>query len=301
MEREKEIKQKHSQVWQNPKKGQEGKMKFSGISDEAGQAIEAQIKAHKELGWEYMELRNIDGENLTMVSDTKSDEIYGKVTESGLKVSCFSSAIANWATEISGDFKKDVDELKRAIPRMHRFQTKYIRVMSWPNNKENPLTDEGWKSEAIRRMKELSKMAEDAGIILAHENCNGWGGLGAENMIRLYEGVNSPAFKLLYDTGNVVAHKTGDPWKFYLRLKPLIEYVHIKDYRSGGEKATYPGEGDAKVKDVLADLKKSGYDGFVSIEPHLASIVHEGKVGDPETTYRTYISYGQKLMEIAGR
>jgi len=39
-------------------------MKFSGISDEAGQSIEMQIKAHKELGWEYMELRNVDGENL---------------------------------------------------------------------------------------------------------------------------------------------------------------------------------------------------------------------------------------------
>ncbi len=274
-------------------------MKFSGISDEAGQAIEMQIKAHKQLGWEYMELRNIDGENLTMIPDEKFDEVYSKVTEAGLKVSCFSSAIANWATEISGDFKKDIEELKRAIPRMHRFKTKYIRVMSWPNNKENPLTDEEWKKEAIRRMKELAKMAEDAGIILAHENCSGWGGESSDNMVRLYEGVNSPAFRLLYDTGNVIAHKTETPWEFYLKIKPFIEYVHIKDYRFEGEKATYPGEGAAKVKEIIKDLKKSGYDGFVSIEPHLASVVHEGKVGDKEIAYRTYITYGQKLMELA--
>ncbi len=44
-------------------------MFFSGISDEAGQAIDTQIKAHRELGWEYLELRLIDGTNLTELSD----------------------------------------------------------------------------------------------------------------------------------------------------------------------------------------------------------------------------------------
>jgi len=277
-------------------------MKFSGISDEAGQAIETQIKAHKELGWKYMEIRNVDGENLTMVSDAKFDEIYDRVAASGLKVSCFSSAIANWATEISGDFKKDVDELKRAIPRMHRLKTKYIRVMSWPNNKENPLSEAEWGKEAVKRMKELAKMAEDGGIILAHENCSGWGGLSGDHMLKLYEGVNSPSFKLLYDTGNVIAHDYGDTWTFYSKVRHLIEYVHIKDYRLGTKplRATYPAEGDGKVKEVLQDLKKAGYDGFVSIEPHLASVVHEGKVGDKDLTYKTYITYGQKLMQVAG-
>ena len=277
-------------------------MKFSGISDEAGQAIEVQIKAHKELGWEYMEIRNVDGENLTMVSDTKFDEVYNKIAESGLKVSCFSSAIANWATEISGDFNKDVEELKRAIPRMHRMKTRYIRVMSWPNNKENPLPEPEWRKEAIRRMRELARIAEDSGIILVHENCSGWGGLSGDNMLNLYEGVNSPAFKLLYDTGNPVVDNCGDPWIFYSKIKHLIEYVHIKDYKSGTNppRATYPGEGDAKVKEILQDLKKTGYDGFVSQEPHLASVVHEGKVGDKNLTYQTYITYGKKLMQIAG-
>jgi len=113
-------------------------MKFTGISDEAGQEIETQIRAHKELGWQYLELRNVDGENLTMMGDAKFEYVYKKVNESGLSVACFSSYIANWATRISGDFKKDIDELKRAIPRMKRFNTKFIRVMSWPNDEENP-------------------------------------------------------------------------------------------------------------------------------------------------------------------
>ncbi|MCM8786204.1 MAG: sugar phosphate isomerase/epimerase [Candidatus Omnitrophica bacterium] len=275
-------------------------MIFTGISDEAGQAIETQIKAHKELGWEYMELRNVDKENLTMMSDEKFEEVYKKVTEAGMKVSCFSSCIANWATKISDDFKKDYDELKRAIPRMKKFNTKYIRVMSWPNDKDNPWDEERWAKEVIRRMKELVKMAEDNGIVIVHENCSGWGGESPENMVRLVEEMNSPNFKLMYDTGNVVAHnKNVNPWDFYIKVRPYIEYVHIKDYNKEG-RATFPGEGNAMVKEILLDLKKSGYKGFVSIEPHLASVVHEGKVGDPEITYKTYITYGRKLMALLG-
>jgi len=275
-------------------------MKFSGISDEAGQRIEMQIKAHKELGWEYMELRNVDGENLTMMSDEKFEEVYRRVSENGLKVSCFSSCIANWATRISGDFQKDVDELKRAIPRMKKFNTKFIRVMSWPNDNENPWPEGKWAEEVIKRMKELAKIAEDGGVILAHENCSGWGGLSPENSLRLLEEVNSSAFVLLFDTGNVVAHTDIDTWDFYIKIKPYIKYVHVKDYKADKSGATFPGEGASKVKEILTDLKNSGYDGFVSIEPHVASVVHEGKVGNTEITYRTYIEYGKKLMALLG-
>ncbi|MGI6595767.1 MAG: sugar phosphate isomerase/epimerase [Elusimicrobia bacterium] len=275
-------------------------MIFSGISDEAGQVIEKQIQAHKELGWEYLELRNIDGGAITLISDEQFNEVFKKVTASGLKISCFASSIGNWATEISGNFQKDVDELKMAIPRMHKFNTKYIRVMSWPNNKQNPLTDNEWGKEAIKRMRELVKIAEDGKIILAHENCSGWGE-PANNMLTLAKEMNSPAFKLLFDTGNVMAYNSGDPMEFYLKIKQYIGYIHIKDYTfltDGSLKATYPGEGKAKVREILKDVKNSGYDGFISIEPHLASVVHEGKVGDPEVTYKTYITYGTKLANI---
>lgn len=273
-------------------------MKWTGISDEAGQSIEIQIKAHKELGWEYMELRGVDGENITMMSDEKFERIYEKIVESKMKISCFASCIANWATKISGDFKKDYDELLRAIPRMKKLNTKYIRVMSWPNDSENPWKEEKWAKEVIRRMKELVKIAETNDIIIVHENCSGWAGKSPENSLRLVEEINSQNLKLLYDTGNVLHYNKGvDPLEFYNFIKPYIEYVHIKDYDEN-EKACYPGDGKARVKEILTELKNSGYNGFVSIEPHLASIVHEGKVGDPEITYTTYITYGKKLMAL---
>ena len=38
-------------------------MFFSGIADEAGKDINMQIKAHKELGWSFIEMRNVGDKN----------------------------------------------------------------------------------------------------------------------------------------------------------------------------------------------------------------------------------------------
>ena len=172
-------------------------MFFSGISDEAGQGIDNQIKAHRELGWTHLELRMIDGQNLTMLPDAAFDAVFEKVTAAGMNVSCFASAIANWARPITCDPNIDIEDLKRAIPRMHRFGTPFIRVMSYPNDKDHPLPEPEWRREAIRRMKTLAKIAEDGGVTLAHENCSGWGGLSAENSNILLGEVNSPALKVV--------------------------------------------------------------------------------------------------------
>ena len=62
------------------------------------------------------------------------------------------------------------------------------------------------QDEAVKRIKVIAKMAEDSGITIVHENCSSWGGLSLEHKLRLIEGVNSPALKLVYDTGNPVLH-----------------------------------------------------------------------------------------------
>lgn len=276
-------------------------MRCSGISDEAGDSVEVQIKAHQEIGWEYMELRLVDGENVALVPEAKFEEVYAAVTEAGMKVSCFAGTIGNWSKKISGDFRPDVDELKQAIPRMQRCGTRYMRIMTWPNDPDAPWPEDEWKRESLRRVKELAKMAEDGDIVLAIENCRGWAGLTPENALQFIDEVGSPALKWLYDTGNVVGHGQ-DPWDFYSKIKPQIAYVHIKDSgREGPDgpmRTVYCGEGEAMVREVIEDLLVTGYEGFVSIEPHLAAVVHTGESSDPETMYSTYVEYGRRLNEI---
>ena len=275
-------------------------MYFSGISDEAGKTIDRQIAAHRELGWSYLELRTVEGVNLTQLPDEAFDRVYAAVTEAGMQVSCFASAIANWARPITCDPDIDRQDLARAIPRMHRFRTQFIRVMSYPNDPQHPVPEDAWRREAIARMRELARMAEDGGVILLHENCSGWGGLSAENSNILLGEVNSPALKVVFDTGNPVTYGQN-AWEYYLAVRRDIAYVHIKDARKvdGVDHYTMCGDGDGYVREILADLKQSGYDGGLSIEPHLTTVIHTGQTcDDADALYGSYVAYGRRLIDL---
>jgi sugar phosphate isomerase/epimerase len=276
-------------------------MFYSGISDEAGKPIDVQIKAHRELGWKHIELRNVLTQAFTDVSDAEFDAISGKLADAGLQVSCFASPIANWACKITDDFQRDVDILKRSIPRMKKLNTPFIRIMSYENN---GLTEDDWRKEAVRRVKELSKMAEDGGVTLVLENCGGWASAKAENFSRFYELVNSPALKAVYDTGNPASHGHTNTWDWYLAAKPHIAYVHIKCHtgpRSAEDKGehVWPEEGASLIAKTMKDLIASGYDGGFSIEPHLKVVYHEAnQISDEDAAYRTYVEYGRRMVKM---
>jgi sugar phosphate isomerase/epimerase len=272
-------------------------MYWSGIADEAGKPLDIQIRAHKELGWDHIELRQVDDlSGVAYADDGQFKVIHEKLNNAGMQVSCFAGAIANWARDITGPFEKDIDELQRSIPKMQAMGTKFIRVMSWVN--ENGLSDADWRNEVIRRYRELAKMAEDGGVVMVHENCHGWAAAPAENANILLGEVDSPALKMVFDTGN----STGPDYTSYDYYKKLnrehIAYVHIKDSFREKAGSTWPGEGESQVAEILSDLFATGYDGGISIEPHVAAVVHTGAASDPKVMYESYVKYGQMTMEL---
>jgi sugar phosphate isomerase/epimerase len=274
-------------------------MKFAGFADEASLDIEGQISVTKELGWQGIEIRRV-GEKVHFddVDDDEFKRIKEKLDEGGIYIPCYGSQIANWARPVTGDFDLDVQELKRIMPRMQQTKTPYVRIMSYPNK---GLEEGEWKKEVLRRIKELSKMAEDGGVVLVHENCDGWANLGPEQTLEMLSVVNSPALKLVFDTGNPVVHNQ-DAFEFYQKVKDHVVHMHIKDYvkESGDkEKAVYPGEGQGQVQKIVQDLIKSGYDGWYSMEPHMASVIHAGQESDnADAARQIYLQYAKTFEKI---
>jgi len=271
-------------------------MFLTGIADEAGASIERQIEAHRKLDWRYIEIRDVDGKNLIDVDEAKFNQTMEKLDEAGIQVCCLASQIANWTRKISGDFTLDVEELRRAILRMHRLGTKYIRIMSYLNDN---WSKSDWRKETMKRLKELARIAEEGQVILAHENCSGWGGQGPEEALEIIETVNSPNLRFLLDTGNK-PHGHGAPWDIYQEVRDYIVHVHIKEYKGKeADQFVFPGEGDCQVEKIIEGLLSSGYKGGFSIEPHMASIIHlEKKAEDPEAAYRLYLEYGRKAQAL---
>jgi sugar phosphate isomerase/epimerase len=278
-------------------------MYYSGIGDEAAREPEKQVKAHRDLGWKHIEMRTVRGVNVTDLPDrdfAAMEEVLGR---SGLQVSCFASQLGNWARPINAQFERDTAELRRAVPRMRRLGASFIRCMSYPNA-DPPWSEAEWRRESIRRMRELARIAEGEGVTLVHENCSGWGGLKPRSTLDLLAAVDCPALRLVFDTGNPFQYGL-DSLDFYRQVREHIVYVHIKDYlpptRKGEEQASFPGEGVCRLREILADLFARGYNGGLSIEPHIASVIHLKKdIQDPEIAYNTYVEYGRRLEKLVG-
>ncbi len=293
-------------------------MYYSGFADEAGLSIDVQIQATQALGWSAIEARNIDGINLTDISDEEFDLVCQKLDQSGVRIDCFGSAIANWGKDPreEEDFQRSMEELKRAIPRMQHLKTDLIRGMSFMIVKDEQPDSPELEKMIIEKLRALVRVCEENGVTYLHENCSNFGGLSFQHTLKLLDQIDSPNFKLVFDTGNPVGmdSRIGQPpytkqssWEFYQNVKSAIQRVHIKDCIFTGESEgifperqhTFPGEGQGDVRRILKDLFESGYDQVLSIEPHIAVVYHDASVSSPEEEqYANYVEYGQRLMQL---
>jgi predicted dehydrogenase len=55
----------------------------------------------------------------------------------------------------------------------------------------------------------------------------------------------------------------------YQELRPWLRYIHVKDALANGT-VVAAGEGVARWPEILQQLHTDGYEGFFSLEPHLA-------------------------------
>ena len=284
-------------------------MYLTGFADEAAKGLDGHIKATKELGWNAIEARNIDGKNLNDIPDDAFEAAVEKLQEAEVKVNCFGSTIANWGKQINEPFDSSLEETKRAIPRMKKLGTKLIRIMSFAVLKDQG-PDDQMEEERFKRVGELQKMLSDEGLTPVHENCMNYGGMGWPYTLKLIE--NVPGLKLVFDTGNpcFTADRTSteDPqpkqsaWEFYDHVKEHVAYIHIKDAvidEEGKTVFTHAGEGNGDVKRIVKDMLDNGYDGGISMEPHLAAVFHDESVTAPEEIkYKNYVEYGQRFMKL---
>jgi L-ribulose-5-phosphate 3-epimerase len=105
--------------------------------------------------------------------------------------------------------------------------------------------------------------------------------------LALLKAAGSKALKINYDPGNVAWVQRQDTLAEFDQLAPYIANVHIKDLAasprgSGKPQFVIPGEGMINYRAHFSALKRAGYCGPISLEPHIS--------GDPETIRRCKLS-----------
>jgi len=283
-------------------------MILTGIGDEAGNTIDAQIAATRELGWKHIEARGIEvpgfpKANLHDIPDKAFDLVEQKLKENGIGVYCFGSTIMNWTKTVETPWDVTLSEVKRCVPRMKRLGAKFVRIMSFkPKDDDNRIPP-----VVFDHVREVTKMFVDAGITPVHENCMNYGGMSWKHALELLD--QAPGLKWVFDTANPVFNPDRskpkpwprqDVWEFWEHVRDHVVHIHVKDatWNPAKNDADYnwPGEGQGRVRDIVQDAFARGYDGGISIEPHMVVVFHNAnsKAND-EAMRKNYVEYGRRL------
>jgi len=284
-------------------------MILTGIGDEAANSLDGQITAIRELGWRHLEMRGVEVPgfakgNFHDIPDAAFDLAVRTLERSGVGVYCFGSTIMNWAKKLGDPFDLTLAEVKRAIPRMQRLGTKFVRIMSFkPGDEEYKIP-----TEVFRRVKDVTNMFVDAGLQPVHENCMNYGGMSWQHGFELLD--KCPGLKWVFDTANPIFNPDRskpkpwtrqDPWEFWEHIRDHVVHIHIKDatWNDAKNDADYswPGEGQGRVYDILKDAIARGYNAGVSIEPHMVVVFHDAqsKTASEDSMRKNYVEYGRRL------
>lgn len=238
--------------------------KLSAFADESSDLFSGQIDALKRNGFGFLEIRNLDGRNVTTLSCQEAREHARVLRDNGLALWSMGSPIGKIA--IDGDFEAHMDLYRHTLDLAGEFGAQNIRLFSFfmPKNHD----PEEYASLVIDRMGAFVELAEKYGINPCHENEKGIYGDIACRCLKLHKAV--PGLKAVFDPANFVqcGQDTGEAWEM---LSPYVHYMHIKDALPDGS-VVPPGTGKGNVPELIRKYHALGGQ-VLSLEPHLYEFV----------------------------
>ena len=103
--------------------------KISGFSDEISPNFSEQIEGLRELGISYMEIRGVDGENISNLSIEKVREIKARLDDAGIRVSSVGSPAGK--TLITDDFAFEQKQFDNLLEKASILEAPYMRIFSF--------------------------------------------------------------------------------------------------------------------------------------------------------------------------
>jgi 3-dehydroshikimate dehydratase len=235
---------------------------LSGFADEISQDLDEQLGTLESLGIRHLELRGVWGKNVLGLSDEELDRVRAELGRRGMGVSAIGSPIGK--VPIGSDFEAYKTLVQRAIDVAHVMETRYIRMFSFYVDDLD-----GDRDQVMHRMQAMVDMAAAGGVTMLHENERGIYGELPQRCLDLHQTVKGDNFRATFDPANFVQAGVKPFDQAYPLLKPYIAYYHIKDAIMETGKVVPAGEGDGQLRELMTAAKESGYDGFLSLEPHL--------------------------------
>lgn len=237
---------------------------ITGFADEIDNDLQKQMETLKELDIKYIEMRNVNGKNLSDYEPEETKAIKKILDENGFKLSAVGSPIGKIG--VNDDFEPHFEKFKKVVEIAKIMETRYIRMFSFFIPREDDPAQ--YTERVLAYWKRFADYAKENGIILLHENEKGIYGDNAERCKTILDAADPAAVRGIFDPANFVQCGVETKAAFEL-LQDDIIYMHIKDAMMDTGRVVPSGEGDGNVEFILSKLCERGYEGFLSLEPHL--------------------------------
>lgn len=237
-------------------------MKIFAFADEASPYIDGQIAAMKRNGLDGLEIRTVDGQSVSDITEAKAAEVKLKLQDAGLAVWSVGSPIGKTDIE-NDDFGAHLETFRRTIETAGILGAKNMRIFSFFIPKGRNALD--YRGEVIDRMGRLLEIAKEYGVTLCHENEKG---IYGDTAPRCYDLLSVfPELEGVFDPANFIqcGQNTAVAWTM---LSPRVKYLHIKDALENG-KVVPAGRGVGNLRIIVNSFMHNGGQA-VTVEPHLA-------------------------------
>ena len=236
----------------------------SGFADEISSNLDKQIEGLKKCNIGYVEMRGVNGKSLVDHSAAEARDVKRKLDDNGIKLSSIGSPIGK--IDISNDFMPHLELFKHTLELAEILEAPYIRMFSFYN--ENGIERDKYREGVMERWNKFCDAAAGYKVRLLHENETGIYGMTAESCLDLVTTIGYDRMGLIFDPANYCNNDIETYPHSWNLTKDYTDYIHIKD--AVGWNVCPAGYGNGHIEEILKDLYDRGFEGFLSIEPHLA-------------------------------
>lgn len=251
---------------------------LSAFADEISPDLEAQCQLLQQLGVRYLEFRSAWDTNILDLDDAQLATARDILQRHGIRVSSIGSPVGK--IFIDEDFDAHLVRARRAVHAAEVLEAPYIRVFSF--FMREGMNPDDHRDEVLRRMRALADLAESGSVTMLHENEKDLFGDIPRRCADLLASVDSPNLRAAWDPANFVqvgVRPFDEGWSL---IRPYLAYMHVKDAIAGSGEVVPAGRGDGQWRETIAALRADGFDGFLSLEPHLGSAHALGGFSGPE-------------------
>lgn len=239
-------------------------LQLCAFADEAGAPLATQIAALQRNRIHLLELRSIDGKNVSDFTLEEARAYAAQLAAAGITVFSIGSPLGK--VEIDCDFSAYLDKVRHVLALSHIFSCTRVRVFSFFGAGDDK------EDEVVSRLSQMVALAEKEGVHLYHENEKEIFGDLSARVERLMARV--PGLRFVYDPANFIQcgqdmHRAMDS------LLARTSYFHIKDVIQKTGELVPAGEGDGLLAALIARIPR---DAVLTVEPHLAVFDGYGQI-----------------------